>query len=174
MIETMRYLATATLITAASCGAGGPHPTNSSGGGVANELHSANGTSVVVRLARDGEFPSTRPADQPRRECEKAGPLVNEYYEPLVAFAREQLVRNEPGPFHAFLVSPGERKPKLADGVNIVVEPRGTLGELRIVMVGPPFYAPGESWAGSDYCLHVLQSSGTATIAVEETSSWIR
>jgi hypothetical protein len=44
--------------------------------------------------------------------------------------------------------------------VNIVIEPRATLGELRIEFVG--------------YCLHVLRSREGTTIAVEAAWRWIQ
>lgn len=92
----------------------------------------------------------------------------------MVAFAREQLLDDEHGDVHEFFVTADTDKPTLRDGVNIIVEPRGTAGELRVVRVGPPFYAPGTRWAETGYCLHVLQQAESTTIAVEEVWRMIK
>jgi hypothetical protein len=140
----------------------------------------ADANPIVVRMASKDEFPHEPPhvAEGGRRiirmGCETRGSQVNAYSQPVIAFAREHLLGNVRVPVHESTSVPGTPKPKLGDGVNIVVEPRETLGELRIVSVGPPFYAPGESWAGTIYCLHVRQHDGITTIAVEQASSWIR
>lgn len=96
------------------------------------------------------------------------------YYQPVVAFAREHLLDDEHGEVHESLLVAETDNPRLGDGVNIVVEPRGAIGALRVVWVGPPSYAPGKQWAETSYCLHVLQHGTGTTIAVEQTSSMIK
>ncbi|NVB80008.1 MAG: hypothetical protein HOV81_16550 [Kofleriaceae bacterium] len=158
--------------TSAPVAAAAPTPSNVAG---ANEQ-------VVVRLANKGEFQRERPRGASnngrrlllRMECEKNGPAMDAYYRPVVAFAREHFISKEDGEVHEAHVLPDTPKPKLGDGVNIVVEPRGALGELRIVHVGPPFYPPGTWWAETGYCLHVLHGGGIATIAVEHVWSSIK
>jgi hypothetical protein len=135
------------------------------------EPSNARGTeSVVVRLAARDEFPvERRDRDSPMpSDCVKTGASATAYYRPVVAFAREHLIGRDPGAVNESLVGPNTPPPKLRDGTNIVVDPRGELGELRIVPVGPPFYAPGEQWAQTLYCLHVIHQGMTTTIAVEE------
>lgn len=129
---------------------------------------------VAVRFAARDEFPDKRPASDdwsPAQGCVKSGPPASAYYRPVVTFAREHMIGRAPGPVHESLVGPNAPPPKLRDGTNIVVDPRGALGELRIVAVGPPFYAPGEKWAETLYCLHVIHQGATTTLAVEE--QWI-
>jgi hypothetical protein len=125
--------------------------------------------SVVVRMANKDEFPAEPPppAVHGRRinalagNCGKDGPSISAYYEPVVAFARDRLLGDEHGEIHEVLVETETDKPKLGDGVNIVVDPRGTVGELRLVHVGPPFYASGTRWAETGYCLHALSTRCT-------------
>jgi len=105
-------------------------------------------------------------------DCEKSGRPMDAYYAPVVAFVREHLIGNEHGTVHEALVTTGARM-TLGDGLGVVVEPRETLGELRIASVGPPFYAPGHKWAETGYCLHVTHSGGITTIVVERAWSWI-
>lgn len=126
---------------------------------------------VVVRFATRDEFPVKRPNrnDSPMVEdCPKSGASATAYYRPVVTFAREHMIGPDPGAVHEALVGPNTAPARLRDGTNIVVDPRGALGELRIVAVGPPFYAPGEKWAQTLYCLHVIHQGATTTIAVEE------
>lgn len=139
---------------------------------------------IVVRMAKKDEFwrpPASAPAvDEPRRlhsadeACKKNGPVVRAYYKPLVTFALEHIVGQEHGAVHEMLITADADKPRLRDGVNIIVKPRGVVGELRTVWVGPPFYAPGTRWAETVYCLHVLHEGANTTIAVEESWSMIR
>ena len=97
---------------------------------------------------------------------------MDAYYAPVVACVRAHLIGNEHGTVHEALVTTGARM-TLGDGLGVVVEPRETLGELRIASVGPPFYAPGHKWAETGYCLHVTHSGGITTIVVERAWSWI-
>jgi hypothetical protein len=133
---------------------------------------------VVVRLANAGEFPPEPSPDDGQQanprivglafaDCKKAGQSVAAYYRPVVAFARKHLIDKEDRAIHEALAVDASES-ILGDGVNIIVEPRETLGELRVVHAGPPFNAPRTWWAESRYCLHVLQHAGTTTIAVEE------
>lgn len=141
-----------------------------------------DGQQIVVRLANENEFvQQPAPESGGRRvrhlniahSCEKSGDLVAAYYGPVVAFARDHFVSDGREKVHAYLMPSGAPEPALADGENLVVEPRGTLGELRIIAIGPPFYAPGHRWAESVYCLHVLHEGGTTTIALDGGRFWI-
>jgi hypothetical protein len=135
-------------------------------------------------MARDDEFPPPPPPPTPadghrrlnglRLSCDKKGAPVEAYYKPVVAFAREHLLDKEHDEVHESLVMSDALKPRLSDGVNIVVEPRESVGELRVAQVGPPFYAPGKLWTERGYCLHVLRQSGTTTIAIEQAWEMIR
>jgi hypothetical protein len=135
-------------------------------------------------MASKGEFPVPPPPAPPPgshrrintlgKGCDRHGPTVPAYYKPVVAFTREHLLGDEHGDVHEALIASETDKPKLGDGVNIVVEPRGAVGELRVVWVGPPFYAPGTRWAETRYCLHVLKQGASTTIAVDESWSMIR
>jgi hypothetical protein len=131
---------------------------------------------IVVRFAGRDEFAVKRSAtDDEMRElggdCDKSGPLAHAYYQPVIVFARQHMAGRGDGAVHESLVGPHSPPPKFRDGTNIVVDPRATLGELRVVAVGPPFYAPGEQWAETRYCLHVIRQGATTTIAVERR--WI-
>ena len=136
---------------------------------------------ILVRLANKGEFPATPESDDEIARkalmgtgCEKSGSLVGAYYRPVAAFARKHLIGKEHGAVHESQVTADRPKPKLRDGLNIVVDPRAFLGELRIVSVGPPFYAPGTQWAETGYCLHVVKRDGSTTIVLEESWTMMR
>ena len=135
---------------------------------------------VTVRFASKGEFPVRQSVSDVEmlemlsRDCDRSGPPAPAYYRPIVAFAREHMVDHDERRVHESLVGPNTPPPKLHDGTNVIVDPRGALGELRIVAVGPPFYAPGEQWAEGRYCLHVLKQGTVTTIAVEEIWRRIR
>lgn len=96
------------------------------------------------------------------------------YYGPIVAFARERLVGERATEVHEVLVFGTTERPRLGDGVNLIVDPRARVGELRVAWVGPPFYEPGSLWAEARYCLHVVKVGARTTIAVEHLSSMIR
>lgn len=139
---------------------------------------------VVVRMAGEGEFsgkpPPARTPDGRRLaililDCNKTGPLKRAYVKPLVAFVHEHLLDDNHGEVHERVVTgAGEPEHELGDGVNIIVEPRSAVGELRVVWVGPPFDAPGERWAETRYCLHVLRRGTSTTIVLKRTSSLIK
>lgn len=169
----------ATLVVAASCGGtekpsstaalAEPVPSNTAGASQA----------IVVRLAKKDEFahepaPNDGDGRRIRTGCEKSGASVTAYYQPVVAFARAHFVGKEKVAVHDTLLLPDAPKPKLGDGVNILVDPRDNVGELRIIAVGPPFYPPGDQWAENGYCLHVLREGGTTTLALEDAWNWIR
>jgi hypothetical protein len=129
---------------------------------------------VVVRLAARDEFPFTQSENSewwPAKHCVLSGLPANAYYRPVVTFVREHLLGRDPGPVHESLAGPNSPPPKLRDGTNIAIDPRGELGELRVVAVGPPFYAPGEKWTETLYCLHVIHQRATTTIVLDE--QWI-
>jgi hypothetical protein len=137
---------------------------------------------VIVRMAHADEFPEPPPptAGGSRRinrlvkACKMNGPTVAAYYQPVLAFAREHLLGDEHRAVHEVLIISDTDKPRLRDGLNVLVEPRAIVGELSVVSVGPPFYAPGTQWAWTRYCLHVLHEGAGTTIAVERSSSMMR
>jgi hypothetical protein len=132
---------------------------------------------VVVRFAGDDEFPTKRTAPEEHLSstgCDFRGAPTPAYYRPVVAFAREHMIGRRARAVHELLVGPNSAPVKLRDGTNIVVDPRGAVGELRIIAVGPPFYGPGDKWAETLYCLHVLDQGTTITIAVEQQWESIR
>jgi hypothetical protein len=125
---------------------------------------------IVVRMATDGEF-ATIEDDGLRKHCARSGAAMTGYYAPVVAFAREHFIKNihlDGLAVHDVLAVPGAQDPALPDGVDIVVDPRDTVGELRIVSVGGPDHDSGKLWSESGYCLHVLRGGGTTTIAVQD------
>lgn len=135
-------------------------------------------------MASENEFPPPPPSP-PRTDggrrlnglrlgCDKKGAPVEAYYKPVVEFARTHLLDKDHDEVHESLVMSDALKPRMGDGVNIVVEPRASVGELRVAQVGPPFYAPGKLWAERGYCLHVLRQTGTTTIAIEQAWEMIR
>lgn len=102
--------------------------------------------------------------------CTERGLPEKAFYGPVIAFAREHLAKRD-SQLAVHELSAGE---PLRDGVNIIATPRTIEGELHIVMVGPPFYAPGERWAEGTYCLHVLRRGTSATVVVKLASQMIR
>ncbi len=124
-------------------------PASGADGSLSNvSASNTGGEHVVVRMANKDELevpsPPSPPPGHARRmntlgnSCPKSGPSVRAYYKPVVAFAREHFLGDEHGEVHESLIVADTDKPRLGDGVNIVVEPRGAIGELRVVRVGPP------------------------------------
>jgi len=101
--------------------------------------------------------------------CVLAGDADAALYEPVAAFAREQLIDpwfqappNDPA--RAFLVAPGTRRPPVLKGLAIEIAPRSQRGHLSVG------YYTGESlgvtYRGADYCLVVDHVGATTTVTV--------
>ena len=105
--------------------------------------------------------------------CRVSGPPVRDFYEPVVAFARQNLIRRLDGhasadEARAYRMVPGVPEPAPRDGIEIAVEPRARVGRLRTMI------KRGRWDAGDIYCLHVLRDGDVTTIVIKERSSWIK
>jgi hypothetical protein len=123
----------------------------------------------------DGPEPPPLPPGHRRLElkCRVSGEPVSGYFEPVVEFARKNLVRRltddaQPEDARAFLVETGMKHRQPRDGIEITVDPRSVVGSLTTMI------KRGGWDAGDVYCIHVLHSDGTTTIVVKERSTWIK
>lgn len=112
-------------ITAATVlGCASPSPTEVSNVGRVSEQ-------VTVRFAARGEFPVKQTVSDMEilemlsRDCDRSGPPTPAYYRPIVAFAREHMVDHNEKRVHESLIGPNTPLPKLHDGTNVIVDPRG-------------------------------------------------
>jgi hypothetical protein len=127
-------------------------------------------------MASEGEFlrpravrSATGLSVQIFSKCPVAGTPAHELYEPVVAFARSQLVqrldpfaRDASTPVRTRLEVPGVTAPPTQRGIEIVVDPRSTIGQ---VIVSNWWRDGGTSHL---YCLHVSGDHGVTTVVVEE------
>ncbi len=107
------------------------------------------------------------------RACRADGTPIRGFYDPVVAFARQNLIGKldehaSADDARASLILPDVPEPAPRKGIEIVVDPRARVGRLRTsIKLG--------TWhAGYHYCLHVLRDGDVTTIVIEEQSSWIK
>lgn len=134
---------------------------------------------IVVRVAAEGEvlevLPKRPPLPPGRRwnfmRCQVRGRPASEVIEPVVRFARHNLVRDlvyPELPVRLQVIGPGIKSPKLRRGIELTVDPRSVVGSLRLSI------KRGQWDSGIYYCLHVLRDHDTTTVVVQKAFSWIK
>ena len=128
--------------------------------------------SIVVREARDGEIPAkpSAPGEMPSfmPDCKVAGEAARELVEPVLAFAREQLLGKPRERVHTRVILPGEPEPpNIKRGREITITPRTQIGQLEVA----------DWWDGGGastlYCLHVRHEGDATVVLVSQQWSVI-
>lgn len=119
---------------------------------------------IVVRLMTLGEklHTSPKPPSPSTDDCPYEGEPADQYYEPVVAFARQHLTRNlDPDvpldDVHPYLLRRDAKRPELPHGIGIEVTPLSAIGSLRV-------RSPDVE---NVYCLHVLHDGNVTTIVID-------
>lgn len=134
---------------------------------------------IEIRMATDGEFSPERGSSDPfspafNEWCAPRGVSAPGQFEPIVTFAREQLIVHldrfgltATSPVHTRLVVPHQPEPPTPRGIVVTVTPMSEQGGLEVAN----FWGDGGN--AFKYCLHVVREGTHTTVVLEELMSVI-